>query len=114
MSAPIESGDPKNTPKNMRKLHESSALKTRVSVNGLEEGVQKIVIDVKNDTVSQKVTNDKSQSSSRTNNKRGNSNSTNQDKRVTMKREISLVLEPTPKKCNGYVGFANLPNQVYR
>ena len=30
------------------------------------------------------------------------------------KREISLVLEPTPKKCSGYVGFANLPNQVYR
>ena len=31
-----------------------------------------------------------------------------------VKREIALVLEPTPKKCHGFVGFANLPNQVYK
>ena len=30
------------------------------------------------------------------------------------KREIALVVEPTPKKCHGFVGFANLPNQVYK
>ena len=31
-----------------------------------------------------------------------------------VKREIALVMEPTPKKCHGFVGFANLPNQVYK
>ena len=63
-----------------------------ISVNEEPEKVsQKIVIDVKNSPKEKQ----------RKKTSRG-------------KREISLVLEPTPKKCSGYVGFANLPNQVYR
>ena len=63
-----------------------------ISVNEEPEKVsQKIVIDVKNSPKEKQ-----------------------RKKTSRVKREISLVLEPTPKKCSGYVGFANLPNQVYR
>ena len=37
---------------------------------------------------------------------------TNQNNKIPLKREISLVLDQ--KTCRGYVGFSNLPNQVYR
>lgn len=81
---------------------EVKSLRTKVAITGSDNNAsssQKVVIDVKNETPTPPVANSRKKKSSL-------------EKRV--KREISLVLEPTPKKCSGYVGFANLPNQVYR
>ena len=76
---------------------EDSKPKIPDSIKPLENNnVQKIVIDVK--AAEQSDTNVKKRPKV--------------EKKV--KREIALVLEPTPKKCHGFVGFANLPNQVYK
>ena len=78
-------------------------LKSKVSVNESGQPQQKLIIDVSKPTTTTSSDNAKSA-------RKKSSNAA--EKRV--KREISLVLEPTPKKCSGFVGFANLPNQVYR
>ena len=70
-------------------------------------GSQKIVINVKDDggaTSHQQ----KGQSKVKT------KVSVDSKRQSVVKREISLVLEPTPKKCSGYVGFATMPQQVFR
>ncbi len=77
-------------------------LKSKVSVNESGQPQQKLIIDVSKPTTT---SSDNAKSA-----RKKSSNAA--EKRV--KREISLVLEPTPKKCSGFVGFANLPNQVYR
>jgi len=98
----------------------SEALKTKVSVNQKQQHVgpsQKIVIDVKTEApqpqlstaAKPSVTLGPNEKSSNSNGRKAKISAENK-----IKREISLVLEPTPKKCSGYVGFANLPNQVYR
>ena len=94
---------------------EPEILKTKVSVNQSQQNVatsQKIVIDVKPEAKTNNVVKIISAPIEKNveNNKRKSKNSSEKK----MKREISLVLEATPKKCIGYVGFANLPNQVYR
>ena len=94
---------------------EPEILKSKVSVNQSQENVgtsQKIVIDVKPEAKTNNVVKIISAPIEKNveNNKRKSKNSSEKK----MKREISLVLEATPKKCIGYVGFANLPNQVYR
>ena len=94
---------------------EPEILKTKVSVNQSQQNIatsQKIVIDVKPEAKTNNVVKIISAPIEKNveNNKRKSKNSSEKK----MKREISLVLEATPKKCIGYVGFANLPNQVYR
>ena len=69
--------------------------------------VQKIVIDVK---AAKEV--EINSTTSNINVVKKKAKAISEQKKV--KREISLVMEPTPKKCHGFVGFANLPNQVYK
>ena len=94
-------------------------LKTKVFLNQKQEHEgqsQKIVIDVKSKSPSEDVAKNPIITISSPNEKITSSNkqkSKSSDGKQ-IKREISLVMEATPKKCNGYVGFANLPNQVYK
>ena len=71
--------------------------------------VQKIVIDVK--AKSEEILTI-STSNNQVVKKKSREKAISEQKKV--KREIALVMEPTPKKCLGFVGFANLPNQVYK
>ena len=96
---------------------QSENLKTKVFVNQnqrLEGPSKKIVIDVKSESQVDILANNPTITISAPNEKSKNEQKNKNVDEKKIKREISLVMEATPKKCTGYVGFANLPNQVYK